>query len=84
MTFFARDGGWYVQFCESDAKTPLPLKLNFKHADKVRELARRGEALGTWEQKAELERQIEVGRGTIHLRLTPGQYSKLRRTLRQS
>jgi hypothetical protein len=28
MTFFQRDG-WYVQFLESDLKTPLPKKLSF-------------------------------------------------------
>jgi hypothetical protein len=28
MTFFQRDG-WFVQFLESDLKTPLPKKLSF-------------------------------------------------------
>jgi hypothetical protein len=80
MYFFKR-GGWEVQFTEADLKTPLPRKLTFAHADKIRELARRGEALGTLEQKQALEHAIEVGRGGIYLRLTPGQYAKLRHGL---
>lgn len=38
-----------VQFLEADLKTPLPRKVTFADADKIRELARRGEALGTSE-----------------------------------
>jgi hypothetical protein len=77
MHFFIR-GGWHVQFLESDAKTVLPRKLMFAHADKIREIARRGEALGTLAAKEELERAIENGRGGVYLRLTPAQYAKLR------
>jgi hypothetical protein len=77
MVFFYRSG-WYVQFLEADLKTPLPLKFNFKDAEKIRELARRGEALGTADARDELEREIENGRGSVHLRLTPEQYRKLR------
>jgi hypothetical protein len=77
MYFFKRDG-WQVQFLEADLKTPLPCKLTFAHADKIRELARRGEALGSLEQKQALEHAIETGRGGCYLRLMPGQYAKLR------
>ena len=77
--YFFKRGGWQVQFLEADLKTPLPCKLTFAHADKIREVARRGEALGTLEQKQALEHAIENGRGGIYLRLTPGQYAKLRR-----
>jgi hypothetical protein len=64
---------------EVDLKTPLPRQFTFQHADKPRELARRGEALGTLEQKQALEDAIEMGRGGLYLRLTPAQYAKLRR-----
>ena len=77
--YFFKRGGWQVQFLEADLKTPLPCKLTFAHADKIREVARRGEALGTLEQKQALEHAIENGRGGIYLRLTPGQYRALRR-----
>ena len=38
MYFFERKG-WYCQFLEEDCRTPLPKKLNFKHPDKIIELA---------------------------------------------
>jgi hypothetical protein len=46
MTFFLRQG-WQVQFCEVDLKTALPRKLTFTDPEKIRELARRGEAWAT-------------------------------------
>jgi hypothetical protein len=45
MTFFFRSG-WYVQLLEADLKTRLPRKLTFTDPEKIRELARRGEAWG--------------------------------------
>lgn len=78
MTFFYR-AGWQVQFVEADLKTPLPRTFTFADPEKVRELARRGEAWGTSEARQMLEYGIEVGRGGTYLRLTPGQYRKLRR-----
>jgi hypothetical protein len=45
MTFFFRKG-WQVQFCEADLKTPLPRTFTFVDPEKIRELARRGEAWG--------------------------------------
>jgi hypothetical protein len=77
--YFVRRDGWYCQFLEPDLKTPLPKKVTFAHADKIRELARRGEALGTLEAKQALEHAIEMGRGGIYLRLTGEQYSRLKR-----
>jgi hypothetical protein len=79
MTFFLREG-WYVQFLEVDLKTPLPRKLTFADPEKIRELARRGEAWGDSESRQVLEHAIENGRGGCYLRLTPAQYRKLRRT----
>ena len=43
MTFFLRRG-WQVQFAEADLKTPLPRQFSFADPEKIRELARRGEA----------------------------------------
>jgi hypothetical protein len=56
-----------------------PRLVTFAHADKIREMARRGEASGDLERKQALEHAIEVGRGGMYLRLTPGQYAALRR-----
>jgi hypothetical protein len=55
-------GGWSVQFLEQDCRTPLPRKFNFKDAEKIWEIVRRGEALGTQYARKELEREIENGR----------------------
>jgi hypothetical protein len=77
-TFFLRSG-WQVQFTEADLKTPLPRMLTFIDPEKIRELARRGEALRDSESRQMLEAAIEVGRGGFYLRLTPEQYRKLRR-----
>jgi hypothetical protein len=46
--------------------------------EKIRELARRGEARGTSEAPQMLVHGIETGRGGCYLRLTPEQYKKLR------
>src|SRR5580658_3522986 len=78
MYFFFRSG-WQVQFLEADLKTPLPRKLTFTDPEKIRELARRGEAWGTSEARQMLEHGIETGRGGCYLRLTPEQYAKLTR-----
>jgi hypothetical protein len=61
-----------------DLKTPLPKKLTFADPEKIRELARRGEAWGDSESRQILGDAIENGRGGMYLRLTPGQYRKLR------
>jgi hypothetical protein len=78
MTFFRREG-WYVQFLEADLKTPLPRTFNFTDPEKIKELAKRGEAWGTSEARQMLELGIEQGRGGVYLHLTPDQYVKLRR-----
>jgi hypothetical protein len=78
MSFFFRTD-WQIQFLEADLKTPLPRKFTFADAEKIRELARRGEAWGNSESQQILEHAIENGRGGCYLRLTPEQYGRLRR-----
>jgi hypothetical protein len=80
MSFMFRKG-WQVQFLEADLKTPLPRNLAFADPEKIRELARRGEAWGDAESRQMLENAIENGRGGCYLRLTPEQYARLRRSL---
>jgi hypothetical protein len=77
MSFFFKSG-WQVQFLEADLKTALPRKLTFSDPEKIRELARRGEAWATSESRQMLELAIEQGRGGLYLKLTAEQYSKLR------
>ena len=78
MYFFMRSG-WQVQFLEQDLKTPLPRKFTFADPEKIRELARHGEAWGDSESRQMLEHAIEKGRGGVYLRLTPEQYARLKR-----
>jgi hypothetical protein len=77
MVFFYRSG-WYVQSLLADARTPLRRKFNFKDPEKIREIARRGQALETEDARQELEHQIDNGRGGCILHLTPEEYGKLR------
>ena len=51
----------------------------FADPEKIRELARRGEAWGTSEARQMLEHAIDTGRGGVYLQLTQGQYARLRR-----
>jgi hypothetical protein len=81
MTFFSRQG-WQVQFCEADLKTPLPRQFTFNDPEKIRELARRGEAWGDSESRQMLEHAIAKGEGGVYLRLSPEQYARLRRPRR--
>jgi hypothetical protein len=76
MTLFVRQG-WQVQFLEADLRTPLSKKMTFNDPEKIRELARKGEAWGDSESWSELEHSIENGRG-LYLLLTPDQYAKLK------
>jgi hypothetical protein len=61
MSFFFRRG-WQVQFLEADLRTPLPRKLTFTDPDKIRELARRGEAWNDSESRQMLDHAIETGK----------------------
>jgi hypothetical protein len=56
-----------------------PRKLTFADPEKIRELARRGEAWGDSESRQMLENAIENGRDGIYLKLTPEQHASLKR-----
>jgi hypothetical protein len=78
MFFMLRDG-WSVQFLEADLKTPLPRKLQFRDAAKIREMFDRFSEQKTLADRQALEHAIEIGRGGVYLQLTPHQYSKLKK-----
>jgi hypothetical protein len=59
-------------------KTSLPRTFTFADPDKIRELARRGEAMRTSEARQMLEHAIETGRGGVFLKLTPEQHVRLK------
>jgi len=74
---FALHESWQCEFTEMDSRTPLPRKLTFATADKVREMAERGGALSNLETRQMLEYGIQAGRGGVTLTLTDEQYAKL-------
>jgi hypothetical protein len=78
MQFIRRDV-WHVTFLEPGLQKPLPKTLAFKDEGKIRELARRGEAWQTSEDRQLLDYAIAKGEGGVYLRLSPEQYARLRR-----
>lgn len=78
MTFFLRNV-WHCQFLEPDLMTPLPRKLNFKSAEKIRQLAERSCTPLNLEARQSIDHAIAIGRGGIWLELNREQYEKLTR-----
>jgi hypothetical protein len=77
MSFVQRVDRWHCHFLEQDLQTPLPLKLQFKSHEKVREMAERGGCTLNLEARQSLDHGIEIGRGGIWLELSEEQYQKL-------
>ena len=77
MSFALRES-WHCEFTEVDSRTPLPRKLSFTSADKVREMAERGGALSNLESRQMLEYGIQAGRGGVTLKLTGNQPARLK------
>jgi hypothetical protein len=61
---FERRQYWHVSFMEAGLGRELPRKLTFKSPGKILELARKGEAWGTLENRQALERAITAGQGS--------------------
>jgi hypothetical protein len=76
---FCLSQGWHCQFLETDLKTPLPKKLTFASADKVRELAELGGAITDLESRQMFEHAIIKGHGAVYLNLSQTQYERLKR-----
>jgi hypothetical protein len=77
MFFMNAKGGWHCQFLEEDLKTPLPKTLTFQSPDKIMELAER--ATMNLEGRQAIEYGINMGRGSVWLKLTGEQYGRLKR-----
>lgn len=76
---FALGKDWRVSFLSNDLTTS-PLKtLTFADREEIRDLAHRGQALGTSEARALFDYSLGRGCGGLYLQLTPEQYSKLRK-----
>ena len=59
---------WHVTFLEPGLQKPLPKTLTFNDEGKIRELARRGEAWKTSEDRQLLDYAIAKGEGGVYLR----------------
>jgi hypothetical protein len=81
--YFMLSHSWHCQFLEADLKTPLPRKLTFATADKVRELVERAGGLRTTENRQAFEYALTIGRGGINLALTDDQYKRLKMSGKQ-
>jgi hypothetical protein len=77
MQFVRRDV-WHVTFLGPGLETPLPKTLTFRDEGKICELARRGEAWRTSEDRQLLDYAMAKGEGGVYLRLSPDQYARLR------
>ena len=75
---FALHESWQCEFTDVDSRIPLPRKLTFATADKVREMAERGGALSNLESRQMLEYGIQAGRGGVTLKLTADQLARLK------
>ena len=81
MVFFVRQGLAGSIPRSRLPRTPLPRKFTFTDPDKIRELAKKGEAWGRHQKAGRCwEHAIETGRGGVFLRLTPEQYARLARS----
>jgi hypothetical protein len=79
MYFMLYGSRWNCQFLEEDLKTPLPRRLNFSSAEKVRELAERGGAFTDLAGNQAFDYGVGMGRGSVYLKLTQEQYAMLKR-----
>ncbi len=75
---FALRQSWHCQFTEEGYRVPLPCKLTFSSAEKVREVAERGGALSNLESRQMLDYGIQAGRGGVMLKLTTDQLARLK------
>lgn len=75
--YFTLVNGWHCQFLQADLKTPLPRRLTFATADKIRELVNRTGGPLQLEDLQSLEYALEIGRGGIWLKVSPQQYELL-------
>ena len=78
LRFSLRGSSWRCEFLPDGAGAPLPRTLTFASADKIRDLAERGDGLPNLEAKQMLEYGITSGMGGVYLNLSRDQLAKLR------
>lgn len=69
---------WMCQFLEEDLKTPLPRRLHFKDAEKIRTIIDKVGNFANLQDRQALDYGLAIGRGGVWLQLTEEQYRRLR------
>lgn len=78
MYYMFREG-WSCQFLEEDLKTPLPRRLHFQDAAKIRTIVEKVGNFANLQDRQALDYGLEIGRGGVWLQLTEEQYGHLKR-----
>ena len=78
MYYMLREG-WMCQFLEEDLKTPLPRRLHFREAEKIRTIVEKVGNFANLQDRQALDYGLENGRGGVWLQLTEEQYSRLKK-----
>jgi len=76
MYYMFREG-WLCQFLEEDLKTPLPRRLHFRDAEKIRAIVEKVGNFADLQDRQALDYGLEIGRGGVWLQLTQEQYERL-------
>jgi len=69
---------WMCQFLEEDLRTPLPRRLHFKDAEKIRTIIDKVGNFANLQDRQALDYGLAIGRGGVWLQLTEEQYRRLR------
>jgi hypothetical protein len=78
---FERRQYWQLSFMEPGLERELPRKLTFASSGKILELARKGEAWGTLENRRALERPVAAGKGGMSFATNSESVREAERTL---
>ena len=77
--YYMQRGEWTCQFLEEDLKTPLPRRLHFHDAEKIRAIVEKVGNFADLQDRQALDYGLEIGRGGVWLQLTEEQYRRLKK-----
>ena len=69
---------WTCRFLEEDLKTPMPGRLKFKSAEKIRTIVDKVGNFANLQDRQALDYGLEIGRGGVWLQLNEEQYTRLK------
>lgn len=77
MYYILRES-WTCQFLEEDLKTPLPGRLKFKSAERIRTIVDKVGNFANLQDRQALDYGLGIGRGGVWLQLNEEQYMRLK------